>query len=177
MAAPPIPQQPNWYVGQQVNSADLNQIPAGINWLNTQRPICVVYANSATQLNQQQWTTVILQNVNTDSDGGWNLNTNAYTAQTAGWYLVVGCVVFNTPPNPNNTGSRATRIVLNGNPVAGISAHAPSNFNTGVSLQRSVYMGVGDTLAIQGFQDSGQMFHTATNNTECPFIALAWYSE
>ncbi|MEU6582744.1 hypothetical protein [Nocardia sp. NPDC046763] len=170
-----IPVQPSWVVGQQVNAAALNAIPNGLAWLYQSRPVCTVRAASSltTSLPNQTWTTVQMNTVDADTDSGFSTSTSLYTCATAGWYFVMGCGVFQTPAS--NTGSRAIRFALNGNPVAGIAAHPPSNYNAGVSLQRTVYMGRGDTLALQAFQDCGSTISTGANGTEYPFMSLFFY--
>ena len=160
-----IPVQHTWTVGEEVTSANLNLIPSGINWIYNQKPLCMVHApsGSVTSVANQTWTAITMTTVDYDNMGGWaygNSISDHYTAQMSGWYMVLGCIVWDSA---SSAASRAARITINGTTVAGIASHPPSIINTGVCMARTVYLAKLDYIQLQGFQDTGGSLNTAAN--------------
>lgn len=103
------------------------------------------------------WTSVIIDTEAEDTDAGHSTTTNSqrYTCQVAGLYLVTGSVCFTA----NATGFRAAKFQVNGTDVPGseqtlttVTAALPA---TVAPTPSPVRMAVGDYVLMQAIQNTG----------------------
>jgi hypothetical protein len=102
----------------------------------------------------------------TDTYGGHSttVNNTRYTAQVAGYYLVIGTGALAA----NATGNRLVQINKNGSVISqGISVGlAPGTANgTVIQVAALVQLAVGDYIEIAMYQTSGGALNTATNQS------------
>jgi hypothetical protein len=117
------------------------------------------------------WTTVAFDQLVADNaDGQWAAAaSDRLTAKVAGWYTVVGTLLW---PGPNGTGRRLMGLTVNG--VGSVqrgdldpNASATDQMHTEAFL---VYLNAGDYVGIQAYQDSGS---TLTLTATWPQLSMA----
>jgi len=98
-----------------------------------------------------------------DRGGNFNATTGVYTVNEPGDYDVYGTLIFST----NATGIRATRIYYNNTTAySGGEVIASSSAAVPVAFAKTIPCKSGDTIRIQGFQNSGgSLAYNATYNS------------
>lgn len=76
--------------------------------------------------------------------------TDHFTVPTAGYYQINAALIFAT----NSTGIRGIRITVNATAIAQSQGAAGTTGN-GASVSRCLKLAAGDSVSIQGFQNSG----------------------
>ncbi|MGW2692322.1 hypothetical protein [Streptomyces sp. NPDC001296] len=152
----PIPVPATEAPGDSIASALWNsQVRDGLGFLLTE-PVFQGTQTSSQNVLSGTWTAINLNTEQIDTYGGHDnvTNNSRYTAQVPGWYSVCGVTCWVA----NSTGTRASRIAVNGNTVQGTSqmfAPNPSN-TTGVATPlRTVYLNQGDYVEVWGWNSSG----------------------
>lgn len=116
-----------------------------------------VHLGTAVSINNNTFTTVAYDTVDSDTASGWSATTHTYTVQTAGMWNIGILMRWAS----NSTGNRGTQLAING---AGTPNIFPANLDPS-SIGRqivsvSLLLGVGDTVTVQGFQTSGSALNT-----------------
>jgi hypothetical protein len=132
-----------------------SQIRDGLGYL-LNAPLFMGTQTSSQNVLSSAWTAINLNTEQIDTYGGHDNVTNSsrYTAQVTGLYTVCGVTCWAT----NGTGTRASRIHVNGNPIQGSSqmvAANPSNITGVATPARVVYLNTGDYVEIAGWNSSG----------------------
>lgn len=168
--------------GQQayVAGTDFITTAFGGAWYNTypgrSAPVAQLFQGSAQTLSTGSFTDITFDSESLDNYNGHStsVNTNRYTAQIAGLYLVSGAVAFAT----NATGLRATQIVKNGVSVLDGSDYGELAISGAVTrcMVRPTYvtLNIGDYITIQGVQFSGGNLNTFAANPAQSSMSIAW---
>lgn len=152
----PIPVPATEEPGVSIASTLWNsQIRDGLGFLLTE-PVFMGTQTSSQNVPSGAWTAININTEQIDTYGGHDTVTNnsRYTAPIAGWYSVCGVTCWSA----NSTGTRASRIHVNGTVIQGSSQmYAPNPSNTtGVATPlRVVYLNVGDYVEVAGWNSSG----------------------
>lgn len=155
MANLPVP-TPRTFTASEVEvAAYFNAIRDALLFL-LNPPICVVYQTTAQTLVSGTASVVSMDTTQVDTYGGHsNVTTNQlYTAQVAGWYLVVGTVQFGNTAG----GDRTISIQVNGTGVTWNGMAVPSasvNVFPTVTCAAFVQLPAGSTVNLSAFQNSG----------------------
>jgi len=164
----------------------MQTLTAPINFLlggtPTARPTLRALLTSAgtTTLANGSTTTVPLNSVLEDSDGGYNPTTGVYTVKTPGLWLVTSQMSF----AGNTTGVRLATLLAGGappSPMVGLSPEIAASIdaNGRVAATLLTRLAVNDTFALQGFQNSGAALGlTTAPSAGLPGVALqaVWMS-
>lgn len=143
-----------------------------LNFANSQfllnPPSFYGYQAVAQSVSNNTWTSIT---IDTGVDDNWTghsnvTNSNRYTAQVAGTYLVTGCAAFVA----NGTGIRTARLTKNGTALLGSGSYT-TNIGAGSPVTATtptieVALVVGDWVELQGFQSSGASLNTFVGGTD-----------
>lgn len=142
------------------------------------RPAAVLRSTVAQSLTSGSWTAISWQVEDLDDDpdavGGHSTDTNTtrYTARYPGWYRAAGIVGFAA----NATGRRGARWLRNGSIV--VERYQAAGVNAVVAVQAPntlIYLGEGDYLELQAYQDSGGALATVVSATWTqPTMSVSW---
>jgi hypothetical protein len=163
--------------GSYITAAFWNaQVGAIGNWIVNPPRFSAYLASTSFKCADATFTPVILDTEVEDTEGGHSTTTNSqrYTAQVAGLYLVTGQVAFLA----NATGQRAAKLTVNGTTdVLGseqlLTGQTANIVNT-VSVNPSyVRLAVGDYVYMQAFQNSGTSGGLALNSVGAAQTQLA----
>ncbi|MGW2936086.1 hypothetical protein ACWDA7_30510 [Streptomyces sp. NPDC001156] len=152
----PIPVPAQEVPGASVASTLWNsQVRDGLGFLLGE-PLFMGTQTSSQNVPSGAWTAINLNTEQIDTYGGHDnvTNNSRYTAQVDGWYSVCGVSCWAN----NGTGTRASRIHVNGNVVQGSSqmfAPNPSNITGVATPLRTVYLNTGDYVELAGWNSSG----------------------
>src|SRR5688572_21352329 len=176
-----IPNPITWLNGQQVTAAQLNtDVRDGVTFYAA-TPFCALRKSADQTLTNGSAADVTWDIEDADSDGSHSnvTNNNRFTAQTAGWYYFNATIAFGPPLYP--TGMREATIVKNGNNAFRQSRsddfpewEDPSNAAHDASIVNCrgfVSLNVGDYIAVQVFQDSGNNVAISGANTR---LTVRW---
>jgi len=133
--------------GDAVNKAYADAIPGGY----TQG--ARVYSDAAKNIPNDTSTVIDLNQEDYDTDGIHDnvTNNSRLTCQTAGKYLITGCIRFAS----NATGIRSAFITLNGgNPIGYSGSQAVSGSATIQQVSTVYNLGVGDYVELKAYQIS-----------------------
>lgn len=154
------------------------QVRDSVSFL-TDPPRFIGYQTSAQSLGSgTTYTSLNLDSEVLDTEGGHSTSTNTsrYTAVYAGLYQVSYTASFPT----NATGNRSIRLVVNGAAITGnggcvVELPACTGSNSWVGAGAAlVYLGVGDYLEMQAWQNSGATLALNTTNTG---LSLVWVAK
>lgn len=146
--------------GNLITSALWNAGPAATNTFLTTVPLLIATQSSLQNIPDSTLTAITYDATTLDTDGGHSnvTNNSRYTAQVAGWYLMIGTVMW----APNGTGNRLTQLYKNGvqfNPGQQMPAAGSTN-NATVQASALVFLAVGDYIQTFGYQTSGSTLGT-----------------
>lgn len=155
MANLPVPNPRTFVAGEVEAAAYFNALRDAINFL-ANKPMAVLTQTTAQTINNGVAAQITFDSTVTDTYGGHSNSTNntRYTAQVAGWYLVIGSSVWNNISG----GDRTMTINKNGSvvPYYGIGNPAATvNVNPGETASGLVQLNAGDYVEIGVYQDSG----------------------
>ncbi|MDH6123450.1 hypothetical protein [Kitasatospora sp. GP82] len=153
----------SWSVADAFTAAIGNSVRDQLTYL--QNPPSFVGTQGTSQsLSNQTWTPLALDTSQTDPYAGHSTSTNTalYVCQPGvpGWYTACGVYA----PSGNSAGFRAARLQVNGASVPGTGAYLPANGGVEMGVVtpvRDVYLNVGDSIAVAGWQSSGGSLGTA----------------
>jgi hypothetical protein len=166
-----VPQPHTWVANDNATSTALQTLTDPINYLlgnatstGVYRPLAQLYQSVAQSIGNAAWTALTFDTETLDRDNGHSTtsNTSRYTAQTAGYYLVIGGVDW----APNATGNRLIRFAVNGTAVAGSTA-GQVGFATqdpGLTIARLIYLNVNDYVETHVYQTSGSALNTGSGS-------------
>ena len=97
------------------------------------------------------WAAVAFDTMTLDEIPWTGSTSNFWTVPTAGYYQVNASVSFAT----NATGVRGVRVLVNGTVVTQVTPGAGSAGGSGAAISYGGKLNAGDTVQIQGFQNSG----------------------
>lgn len=156
MANLPVPVPASETPGTSIASALWNsQVRDGLGFLLADP--CFVGTQTASQnILSSTWTTIAINTSQTDSYSGHSnsVNNTRYTAQVAGYYSVCGVTCWST----NGTGTRGSRLHVNGNVIQGTAQMVPTSTTNVIGVAtplRTLYLNVGDYVEIAGWNSSG----------------------
>lgn len=156
--------------GNFVTSALWNAGPAACNTFLTTVPLAQVTQANAQSIPSSPFTAIAFDTTNLDTDGGHSnvTNNSRYTAQVAGWYLVIGVVAYIFASSTTN--ARTAAIAKNGTTINGAQVQVPATTNptnTDCMVANLVQLAVGDYVEIQAAQFTGSNLNTATGSASC----------
>lgn len=166
--------------GGLAGAAWANSVKDGVDFLvgtgGNVRPLAVVRQTVSQTIPTATWTALTFGAEDLDTDGGHSTasNTSRYTAQTAGWFLVMGNVVLNS----GSTGRRMLGVRKNGTggdpQTHGRSDVHGVTLDVGLSHSAAVYLSVGDYVEVILFQDSGADLTTSVASGVQPTMTVLW---
>lgn len=131
---------------------------------------CRVRMSASTQVNSATWTSLPFPLEDHDTDGMHNTVTNnsRISPQTPGYYMVKGTVYLAASPAGTPSFQFQTRVIKNG--TAGIPGlrekkHGVAEQDGLVTVSDVVYLGVGDYIQLQAYQDSGAALSARIEDT------------
>lgn len=150
-----VPALRTWTPGEIVTAAMLNGNVRDAVGFVLAPPAAVLRSTAAQSIPNNSWTSLTMNTEDVDNDGGHSTVTNPsrYTAQTAGWWRVNGGTMTFAG---NNTGTRGTRLTVNGVAVAASRNLVVASAAIAVSVPLvgiEVYLDVGQYMEMQAFQD------------------------
>ncbi|WP_030237922.1 hypothetical protein [Streptomyces sp. NRRL S-350] len=115
-------------------------------------------------------TPVAIDTTVIDTYGGHSntVNNSRYTAQIAGWYLLIGSVGMGT----SSSGARLARLHKNGSLIAASQFGIPNpswDITTAIQTLAIVQLAVGDYVEVAAYQASGGAL---TTNGDCALTVL-----
>ncbi|MGE7439616.1 hypothetical protein [Kitasatospora sp. NPDC001175] len=171
-----VPVWPTVVPGNYVTSALANTLSVNGGFLSSP-PDFVGTQQTAQSIAATTWVALTMDTTQLDTYGGHSNTTNSsrYTCQSgaAGWYTVCGVAAFVV----NNTGARASRLQVNGNPIAGACSFAMTpGFNApGVATPtRDIYLNAGDYVEVAAWQNSGGAINTTINSDLTSALWVRW---
>lgn len=168
----PIPNEMTAAVGQILTAAQWNSnVRDGIKYL-VNPPIFVGKQTVGQVVATSTNANVALDSETVDSYNGHSTVTNndRYTAQVAGWYLVIGMINYPT----NATGRRANQFEVNGTVVQTAEGTVNPNASTGNLNAALLFLNVGDWVGMVAFQSSGGNLTLTTSTPTQSFMACLW---
>jgi hypothetical protein len=144
-----------WNVGDILTASDMNTYVRDNTAFLNAPPSARVYNDANISINNDTTTALTFntERFDTDTIHNTSTNTNRLTCQTAGLYLIYGCVSWAA----NNAGSRSATIRLNGSTIIAVS----SILNLGAAdLPRNVLstvysLSASDYVELTAYQNSG----------------------
>lgn len=165
MSTLPVPHQ--WNVGDEVTATDLNTLVTAAQWVLTEPPVASAIQTSVQSIPYSAWTTITIDTVLYDSESGFNLAGDKYTAGTTGWYLVTGTVNLAQGASTSQAYSAFIRFIANGSAtICGMGGC--ELIGTGTKspyLQLLVYLSAGDYIQMQAWQNWGEGGTTSALST------------
>jgi len=136
------------------------------------RPMFVGYQATAQAFANFTLTKLSIDTTSVDTYGGHSNTTNnsRYTAQVAGWYLVIGVVEYAA----NAAGARLVEFYKNNaviTPWSSVEDARGTDMNHSVTCIGFVQMAVGDYVEIVGAQSAGGSLNTVANQSG---MAVIW---
>lgn len=172
--APPTPYQ--WNVGDIGSASLLNaQLYNGLTFLENQ-PVFFGVQASAQTLATGSNAAITLDTGVVDTYGGHSNSTNnsRYVAQIAGYYLMSGCVGYQT----NASGFRQAQLRVNGSYFqGGTNEQAASSSSFAVTISSPLvikYLNVNDYAEIWGWQTSGGNLNTTAFGDQACSLSIFW---
>lgn len=185
-----VPSMRTWVDGEVITAAFMNanfRDPA--NWLaggpTGSKPHGSVWQfSNTTSIAHQTWTTVKWDFEDVDTDNSFTFSgspslADHYEVNTAGYYLVTGHLNWD---NSQTDGSRAARLTLNGNIIAGAyESTLATTVATGLTVTALVACSVGNDIALQGWQSNAATAAISTNlnhfafRNETSYLDVAWF--
>ncbi|MFD9564338.1 hypothetical protein [Streptomyces sp. NPDC059994] len=143
----------------------------------TARPLFNGYQSSAQSISNNTWTSLTIDTEELDPDGGHSTvtNTNRYTIQVAGTYLLLGMSAFAA----NVTSVRGCRLGLNGAVIRGSHVQQQTSSAgvwSGTSWAVQV-CAVNDWVDVAGYQNSGGALNTFAGTDAASRLAVYWLSK
>ncbi|MBD0743609.1 hypothetical protein [Streptomyces sp. CBMA152] len=142
----------------------------------TLRPLFFGYQGSAQSISNNTWTSLTLDTEVLDGDGGHSTvtNTNRYTVQVAGTYLLLGVSAFVA----NTTSVRGVRMGLNGTVIRGSHIQQQTSSagvwsGTSWAIQTCA---VNDWVDVAGYQNSGGAINTFVGTDASSCMGVYWIS-
>lgn len=153
MATIPVPI--TWTAGQVVTAAQMNGLRDALNFL-LNPPQAGLRQTVAQSLTTAVTAGLTMDTEDRDNDGGHSTvtNTNRYTCQTAGWFLLHGGAAFAS----NVTGSRTLFHRVNGGALSEMGANQSVVAAGSVRVVGSTvfaFLNVGDWYEVAANQNSG----------------------
>ncbi|MEV7584383.1 hypothetical protein [Streptomyces erythrochromogenes] len=136
-------------------------------------PLAVLYQTVVQSVPNGTWGVITFDAEIVDTYGGHSTssNTSRYTCQYAGWYRVGGRAAF----DPNSTGSRGSRVHINGNYIRGAATLGGAGNLSGIPYTEHIlYLQPGDYVEIAGGQNSGGSLSTANANEAASYMYVEW---
>lgn len=169
----PVPSEMSAAVGAVLTAAQWNSnVRDGVNFL-ANPPIFLGTQATAQSLTTATTTAINLDAETVDTYNGHSTvtNNNRYTAQVAGWYLLVGSVSF----APNGTGRREMALRVNGAGIwQGDVSVVVSALDVATFAAIPAFMNVGDFADMTGFQASGGALLLQAAAPKFSFLAAYW---
>lgn len=176
-----VPALRTWTAGEIVTAAMLNSNVRDAIGFVLAPPAAALRSTVAQSVPNSSWTSIAFATEDVDNDGGHSTTTNTsrYTAQTPGWYRVNGGSVGFTG---NSTGTRRTRLAVNGAPLSASQVLIVASAAVAMSLPvvgAEFYLAVGDYVEVQAYQDvttpAGGALTTVSAPTEAQSgVTLVW---
>lgn len=143
----------------------------------TLRPSFFGYQGTAQSISNNTWTSLTLDTEVLDGDGGHSTvtNTNRYTVQVAGVYLLLGASAFAA----NTTSVRGCRLGLNGTVIRGSHMQQQTS-SAGVWSGSSWAVqtcAVNDWIDVAGYQNSGGALNTFAGTDAASCLGVYWISK
>lgn len=164
--------------GNTVSSALWNTGPKAMGDFYTAPPMFRGRQSATQTFTSGVWAAVHLDATDVDTDSGHSnvTNNSRYTAQTGGWYWVVGFCAWQ---NSNNTDPIYCALYVNGSIVVGTAQSLTKVGGAGgfASLASSslIHLHAGDYVEVYARQDTGANYTTWTNNVDLtPCMNLVW---
>jgi len=162
-----VPSFRTWVVGELVTASFMNTNIRDAGNFFTADPCAEMRQAVAQSIPNSANTAILLDTEDLDSDNGHSTvtNTSRYTAQTAGWWRVMGGVSL----TGNATGTRNLFIAKNSGAVAGTGTNngVPGAASwAGATKSKLVSLIVGDFVEVFFFQNSGGALNTLVSGVE-----------
>lgn len=163
--------------GNVVSSSLWNTGPKAMGDFYTAPPMFRGRQSAAQTFTSGTWTAVTLDVTDVDTDSGHSniTNNSRYTAQTAGWYWVVG---FGAWVNSANAQADVyCGLYVNGTLILGTAQALQKTANdfSSVSSSSLIYLHVGDYVEVWARQDSGANLTAWTSNVDLtPCMNAVW---
>jgi hypothetical protein len=164
--------------GNIVSSALWNSGPKAMGDFYTAAPMFRGRQSSAQTFTSGTWTAVHLDATDVDTDSGHStsVNNTRYTAQTAGWYWVVGFMAWT---NSNNQDPIYCALYVNGSIFVGTGQCLTKTGGAGgfsaLSASGLVHLHAGDYVEVWARQDTGANYTAWTTNFDLtPCMNLVW---
>jgi hypothetical protein len=160
MANLPVPTPAQEAPGNFITGALWNaNVTNGINFL-VNPPVFHGYQAASQSIPNTAVTPISIDTTDIDSYAGHSttVNNSRYTAQVAGWYLVIGFIDFSV----NAAGARVT--ILQKNTSGQFASNGVdctrTDINANVQAVGTVYLAVGDYVQVCGYQSTGAALST-----------------
>lgn len=169
-----VPVPHTWNVGDDLFSADLNTLTAGVSFLENP-PIAVALQTGGTaqSIPNATFTTVQWNQATIDSFSGFtSFPSTTYTVQVPGWYELIGVGAFSSA---SSTGIRQVGLLKNGSLISGGVAGAAAGTGAASAVLASItaQFNAGDTITLSVRQFSGAALNTGVGNT-CSTLNIRW---
>lgn len=166
----------SWNVGDTESAALLNGQIRDFNTFALGVPVFRGYQATAQSCTTGSWNELLIDTETLDTYNGHSTttNTNRYTPQVPGTYVVLGTAAY---PGSATT-QRSCRATLNGSPVAGAAASGGSGSSwwCGTAIGVVQCNGTTDWVSVQGRQDSGGTISTNVGTDFSPALQVFWLS-
>lgn len=170
-----VPVVPDFVAGEKVTSAKMRQVRDVLNWTMTSSPLFDAVQTAAQSLADGTWVPVTFSGETIDRDSGHSTaaNTSRYTAQTPGWYRVIGTGAVNI-----GTGRMHVAIAKNGTKVPSGSGALGNALGVAASpTEAVVYLnGTTDYVELMVAQVTGATANTAVLNDFACHLSVQWLS-
>lgn len=136
-------------------------------------PLAILQQTVVQSVANGTWAVITFDSEIKDTRDGHSTtsNTSRYVCKLAGTYRVTGRVAFAT----NSTGSRGSRIHLNGNYIQGAANLAGAGTLAGISeASHMLDLAVGDYVEVAGGQNSGGSLSTAYVGESASMMYVEW---
>jgi hypothetical protein len=171
-----VPTPRTWSVNDLVSGALLNtNIRDAINYL-ANPPLFLGRQTVAQSIPNATFTALAFDTNDTDSYAGHSTVTNnsRYTAQVAGWYMVTGVVTYGASTNSHRGAIAKNGVQVNGAVAIPVVGGATSAAADVVFPTVPVFLGVGDYVQLQTYQDTGAAFSTSVIAAREPSFTVWW---
>ena len=164
--------------GNTVSSSLWNTGPKAMGDFYTAPPMFRGRQSAAQTFVSGTWAAVTLDTTDVDTDSGHSnvTNNSRYTAQTAGWYWVVG---FGSWTTGGSTGDIYCALYINGTIQVGTAQALQRVGGAGgfgsVSGSSLIHLRAGDYVEVFARQDTGANLNSWTSNVDLtPCMNLVW---